>query len=151
MARRTPFSVGRTAAAPLGAERLAAGRRAFGDDLKTACGTFALTESQFHDVGGRMIARIQDGIELRLEELDVDFDSETADGVVTIMLEEKGTYVVNKQTPLRQIWLSSPESGPARFDYRPADATWRHWKTDEDLVALLEREFAHLFNEKFTL
>ena len=80
VARRTPFSVGRTAAAPLGAERLAAGRRAFGDDLKTACGTFALTESQFHDVGGRMIARIQDGIELRLEELDVDFTISRREG-----------------------------------------------------------------------
>lgn len=28
-----------------------------------------------------------------------------------------GTYVINKQPPNRQIWLSSPVSGPKRFDW----------------------------------
>lgn len=30
---------------------------------------------------------------------------------------KKGTYVLNKQPPNKQIWLSSPESGPKRFDW----------------------------------
>lgn len=30
---------------------------------------------------------------------------------------DKGTYVLNKQPPNRQIWLSSPVSGPKRFDW----------------------------------
>lgn len=30
------------------------------------------------------------------------------DGVLTVQLGSKGTYVINKQTPNRQIWLSSP-------------------------------------------
>lgn len=28
-----------------------------------------------------------------------------------------GTYVINKQPPNKQIWLSSPKSGPKRYDY----------------------------------
>lgn len=28
-----------------------------------------------------------------------------------------GTYVVNKQPPNKQIWLSSPKSGPKRYDW----------------------------------
>jgi frataxin len=28
-----------------------------------------------------------------------------------------GTYVVNKQPPNKQIWLSSPISGPKRYDW----------------------------------
>src|SRR5207247_1084121 len=28
-----------------------------------------------------------------------------------------GTYVINKQPPNHQIWLSSPVSGPKRFDW----------------------------------
>jgi len=28
-----------------------------------------------------------------------------------------GTYVLNKQPPNKQIWLSSPISGPKRFDW----------------------------------
>lgn len=38
------------------------------------------------------------------------------EGVLTVKLGEKGTYVINKQTPNRQIWFSSPISGPKRFD-----------------------------------
>jgi hypothetical protein len=29
-------------------------------------------------------------------------------GVLTVKLGKHGTYVINKQTPNRQIWLSSP-------------------------------------------
>lgn len=32
-------------------------------------------------------------------------------------IESKGTYVINKQPPNKQIWLSSPLSGPKRFDW----------------------------------
>lgn len=30
------------------------------------------------------------------------------DGVLTMQLGSHGTYVINKQTPNKQIWLSSP-------------------------------------------
>ena len=40
-------------------------------------------------------------------------------GVPTVRLGELGTYVINKQTPNRQIWMSSPISGPVRYDWAP--------------------------------
>lgn len=40
-------------------------------------------------------------------------------GVLTVRLGELGTYVINKQTPNRQIWMSSPVSGPMRYDWAP--------------------------------
>lgn len=36
---------------------------------------------------------------------------------MTIRTEAKGTYVLNKQPPNKQIWLSSPISGPKRYDW----------------------------------
>ncbi|XP_041970755.1 frataxin homolog, mitochondrial [Aricia agestis] len=40
-----------------------------------------------------------------------------SDGVLTVVLgPEYGTYVINRQTPNKQIWLSSPTSGPKRYD-----------------------------------
>lgn len=36
---------------------------------------------------------------------------------MNITLADVGTYVINKQPPNKQIWLSSPVSGPRRFDY----------------------------------
>jgi hypothetical protein len=39
-----------------------------------------------------------------------------ADGVLTVSLGgDQGIYVINKQTPNKQIWLSSPLTGPKRW------------------------------------
>lgn len=43
-------------------------------------------------------------------------------GVLTLRLGDLGTYVINKQTPNRQIWMSSPLSGPVRYDWGPGEA-----------------------------
>lgn len=65
-------------------------------------------------------------------------------GVLTVKLGSKGTYVINKQTPNRQIWLSSPVSGPFRFDYAGGgrwvysrDGRELHRQIAEELLALL--------------
>ncbi|XP_063619568.1 frataxin homolog, mitochondrial [Cydia splendana] len=40
-----------------------------------------------------------------------------SDGVLTVALGNSyGTYVINRQSPNKQIWLSSPVSGPKRYD-----------------------------------
>ena len=38
-------------------------------------------------------------------------------GVLNITFPPNGTYVLNKQPPNKQIWLSSPITGPKRFDW----------------------------------
>lgn len=38
-------------------------------------------------------------------------------GVLNVTFPAIGTYVINKQPPNKQIWLSSPLSGPKRYDY----------------------------------
>ena len=43
-------------------------------------------------------------------------DVTLASGVLTLLLPHPfGTYVINKQSPNQQIWLSSPQSGPIRY------------------------------------
>ncbi|GCC27936.1 frataxin, mitochondrial isoform X1 [Chiloscyllium punctatum] len=73
-----------------------------------------------------------------------DYDVTFANGVLTInMGEPLGTYVINKQTPNRQIWLSSPISGPKRYDW-----TGKKWVYSHDgicLHGLLTKEFSTTF------
>ncbi|XP_063051223.1 frataxin, mitochondrial [Engraulis encrasicolus] len=80
------------------------------------------------------------------DEYDVVFSS----GVLTIKVgEDHGTYVINKQTPNRQIWLSSPTSGPKRYDWNGA-----RWVYSHDGVALhelLSKEFATIFTKNMDL
>ena len=71
-----------------------------------------------------------------MEEADVSL----ASGVLTAQLPGLGTYVINKQSPNRQIWLSSPVSGPARFDFDRGTCSWVYARTGENLHVLLDRE-----------
>lgn len=62
-------------------------------------------------------------------------------GVLTIDLGQYGTYVINRQSPNRQIWLSSPSSGPKRFDYIVKEGVWMYRHTGQTLHELLKEEF----------
>ncbi|XP_021068809.1 frataxin, mitochondrial [Mus pahari] len=79
-----------------------------------------------------------------------DYDVSFGDGVLTIKLGgDLGTYVINKQTPNKQIWLSSPSSGPKRYDW-----TGKNWVYSHDGVSLhelLARELTKALNTKLDL
>jgi frataxin len=57
-----------------------------------------------------------------------------------------GTYVINKQTPNRQLWLSSPVSGPKRYNYDLQHREWRNTRDGHSLYALLSKELTQLLN-----
>ncbi|KAF4989736.1 hypothetical protein FGRMN_8923 [Fusarium graminum] len=75
-----------------------------------------ITEQEYHELADEylenVVARFEE-LQDQREDIDVEFSA----GVLTIRWPEKGTYVINKQPPNKQIWLSSPISGPKRFDW----------------------------------
>ncbi|KAJ8380763.1 hypothetical protein SKAU_G00015410 [Synaphobranchus kaupii] len=74
-----------------------------------------------------------------------EFDVTYSSGVLTVKVSgEHGTYVINKQTPNRQIWLSSPTSGPKRYDW--TGERWIYSRDGNCLHDLLSREFSAIFN-----
>ncbi|KAK1706217.1 frataxin [Colletotrichum lupini] len=75
-----------------------------------------LTDAEYHELSETYL----DNIVTRLEEIAdarEGVDVEYAAGVLTVTFPESGTYVINKQPPNKQIWLSSPVSGPKRYDW----------------------------------
>ena len=77
---------------------------------------------------------------------DVIFDN----GVLTVKVSrEVGTYVLNKQSPNKQIWLSSPVSGPKRYDF--VEGGWKHLRDGSYLHELIKREFSEIFNDNVSL
>lgn len=75
-----------------------------------------------------------------------EFDCTYSSGVLNVKLGgELGTYVLNKQTPNLQIWLSSPVSGPKRFDF--VDNSWVYKRTGESLHSILSKEFSECFKQ----
>ncbi|KAJ6638440.1 Frataxin like, mitochondrial [Pseudolycoriella hygida] len=68
-------------------------------------------------------------------------DVNYSDGVLTVNLgSSHGTYVINRQSPNRQIWLSSPTSGPKRYDFVPTNkaSTEGYWIYKHDGITLHE-------------
>ncbi|KAL2143657.1 hypothetical protein VTI28DRAFT_10164 [Corynascus sepedonium] len=76
-----------------------------------------ISDSEYHTVADEYLERLL----TRLEELQderEDVEVEFSSGVLTLSLgSDVGTYVINKQPPNKQIWLSSPKTGPKRYDY----------------------------------
>ncbi|KAJ7225747.1 hypothetical protein GGX14DRAFT_640690 [Mycena pura] len=70
------------------------------------------------------------------------YEVEYHSGVLTLQLGDKGTYVINKQPPNKQIWLSSPFSGPKRYDYNEQNSTWVYSRDGQSLPDLLNRELS---------
>jgi len=61
------------------------------------------------------------------------------DGVITADVKGVGTYVVNRQPPKKEIWLSSPISGPHHFQLK--NNKWTN-RSDQSLFSILSSELA---------
>ncbi|GER48203.1 frataxin homolog [Striga asiatica] len=95
-----------------------------------------------------LLGRLQEyGDSVEVDGYDVDYGNE----VLTLKLGDLGTYVINKQTPNRQIWMSSPVSGPSRFDWDQDSRSWIYRRTKQDLLKLLETELQKLCGEPVSL
>ncbi|XP_003699225.1 frataxin [Megachile rotundata] len=76
-----------------------------------------------------------------------DADISYGDGVLTIKFGSKyGTYVINRQTPNKQIWLSSPKSGPKRYDF--VNGKWIYKHDGKSLHELLNNEIPAIIRDQ---
>lgn len=80
-----------------------------------------------------------------------DFDIEFSQGVLTISLGSHGTYVLNTQTPNRQIWMSSPTSGPWRYSWEIGSKTWISKRDGHSLLKRLTEELSLIFDQPITI
>ena len=92
-----------------------------------------IEESRFHIIADKTIDGLADAIDADLgDDLDVDVEG----GILTIALPGGGQYIINKNAPMRQIWLSSPKSGASHFDWDESADGWR--STRGEKVSLTE-------------
>ncbi len=100
--------------------------------------TTAVDGSTFETFANETLSRIMETLEEALgDRLDVDLQ----EGILTIKLPSGGTYVINKHTPNRQIWLSSPTSGAHHFDLQPGHG-WVATRGEGMLGEMLADELA---------
>ncbi|XP_044745353.1 frataxin homolog, mitochondrial [Coccinella septempunctata] len=113
--------------------------------------TSSLTDSSYEKICGETLESLSDVFEelqelIELPNADISYN----DGVLTINLgKEYGTYVINRQLPNKQIWLSSPISGPKRYDYM--NNSWIYKHNNQTLHSLLQEELSKLLNKPIDL
>ncbi|KAF9544617.1 Mitochondrial chaperone Frataxin [Mortierella hygrophila] len=109
--------------------------------------TSDLSEDDYHTASDasmeRMVEYFEDlGDEYEIPGYDVEYQVSSCkkSGVMTLKLGDKGTYVVNKQPPNKQLWLSSPTSGPKRYDFDAQHKIWFYGRDHHSLKYLLDTE-----------
>ncbi|KAA8526455.1 hypothetical protein F0562_008342 [Nyssa sinensis] len=111
-----------------------------------------LQEDEFHRLADSTILDLQEKLEEYGDCAQIDgFDIDYGNQVLTLKLGSLGTYVLNKQTPNRQIWMSSPVSGPSRFDWDQNTEAWIYRRTKANLLTVLESELEQLCGEPISL
>ena len=106
-----------------------------------------MSESAFVTLAESEIGFLAD----RLEELvgdvvDVDYQQD----VLTLEFDDGAQYVINRQTPMQQIWLSSPFSGAWHYA-RDAQGVWRATRGNKPMRQLLCEELAQRLDRVIAL
>ncbi|XP_042344420.1 frataxin, mitochondrial [Plectropomus leopardus] len=111
-----------------------------------------LSEAEYEKMADETLDALSDYFEDLTDEAftGADYDVVFSSGVLTVKVgREHGTYVINKQTPNRQIWLSSPTSGPKRYSW--TGERWVYTHDGVSLHQLLSKEFSIIFNRNMDL
>lgn len=97
----------------------------------------SVSSQQYHNISNEYLEGLFDELEVLGEEHH-QIDVELAQGVMTLTVAPGKTYVINKQPPNKQIWWSSPISGPKRFDL--IEGQWTTLRDGSKLTDLLAEE-----------
>lgn len=91
-----------------------------------------MSESEFN----QRIDDLLTGIEDAVEASGLDIDYETVGGILTLGFENGTQIIINRQAPLRQVWVAA-KSGGFHFNYDAAGARWVNDNTGEELFSAL--------------
>ncbi len=110
-----------------------------------------ISSEQFHRISDAYIDTLVAKLEALQEERE-DVDVEYSAGVLSLIFPPVGTYVLNKQPPNKQIWLSSPISGPKRYDWVETKdgrqvGQWIYLRDGSSLDGLLVEEVGINFDD----
>lgn len=96
-----------------------------------------ISDSQYCQIADNYLEDLSDSLE-ELGEAYPQIDVELTQGVMSLTVAPGKTYVINKQPPNKQIWLSSPVSGPKRYDL--IGGKWITLRDNTSLTETLKKE-----------
>lgn len=92
-----------------------------------------MNETEFHQLADIQMEKIEEMV----DDSGADIDYEVSGNVMTLEFEDRSQVIINRQEPMREIWLAS-KSGGYHFQYDS-----KHWicsKTGIELIAMVKQE-----------
>jgi CyaY protein len=90
------------------------------------------SESDFNVHVDKVLACVESAV----DQADADIDSELNGGILTLTFANDTKVIINRQTPMREIWVAAKSGG---FHFRFNGATWLDTRSNEALDTLLSR------------
>ena len=93
-----------------------------------------MNESDFDQLADETMLLIEEAI----DESGVDIDYDNAGGILTLEFDNGSKIIVNKQAPLKQLWVAA-RSGGFHFDFDADTECWRLQGQGDELFTCLSR------------
>ena len=107
-----------------------------------------MNESEFNDIVDDVFIEIEDAIENACDDTNADIDYDTTAGILTLNFENGSQIIINRQTPLKQIWLATRQGG-FHFDFNNESDEWLC--NGKELFAALSEYCTDQAGQKITL
>jgi len=105
-----------------------------------------MNESEFNQLAEDTMTAIEEAI----DDCGVDIDFDSAGGILTLEFTNASQIIINKQTPLSQLWVAA-RSGGFHFDYDADGQCWRLQGGGEELFSCLSRYCSEQAGEEVRL
>jgi CyaY protein len=105
-----------------------------------------MTESEFNQRVDDIIERIEEAV----DDSGANIDFETAGGILTLLFEDNSKIIINRQTPVQQIWVAA-KSGGFHFSYDEAQDQWRKDSDEQELFTALSQYCSQQSGEQLEL
>ncbi|MCZ4311239.1 iron donor protein CyaY [Vibrio atlanticus] len=92
-----------------------------------------MNETEFHQLVDIQMQNIEEAI----DEAEADIDYEVTGNVMTLEFENRSQIIINRQEPMREIWLASKSGG---FHFKLVDNKWTCSKTGVELFEMVKEE-----------
>jgi CyaY protein len=93
-----------------------------------------MNESDFNQLAEDTMLAIEEAI----DNCGVDIDYDNSAGILTLEFDNGSRIIINKQTPLTQLWVAA-RSGGFHFDYDAGAECWRLQGKSDELFSCLGR------------
>lgn len=90
-----------------------------------------MNDSEYH----QMVEEVFISLEEALDECEVDIDYESAGGILTLIFPDSTRIILNKQSPLHQIWVATKFNGH-HFNY--VEGNWIDERTDAEFWSFMD-------------